>query len=316
MNVLILNAVHDAHEYKRYVMPDFPEIRFESATEESEVGQFIESTDVLVTLRISDELLAQAKNLKWIHSTVTGTDSIESLPSFIARKEIILTSSRGIHGPQMSEFAIMLMIALNRQFPKIIRNQDRHIWKVWSSPILYGKTVGILGVGAIGRAIAEKCKAFEMTVLGVDLYPTVTVAVDEFYTPEQLPLVIPRVDYLISVLPLNTSTRNMLDAQAFSKMKKNAFFINLGRGGVVDEEALIQALNNRWIAGAALDTFSREPLAAEHPFWEMDNVIVTPHIGGQSDIYIQQAVKIFKKNLRRFLEGERENLINQIPRRV
>jgi len=315
LNVLILSSVFDPQEFKDCLIPDFPEATFRAVREENEVDEFIEGTEVLVAHRFSDFLLRRARELKWIHCTITGTDSIEGLPSFQARKHIILTSSRGIHGPQMSEFAILLMISMNRRFPRFVGNQNRRVWESWASPVLCGKKVGILGVGAIGQSIAEKCKAFQMTVLGVDPYPRVTDAVDEFFGPDSLHLVMSVVDYLICVLPSTPVTRNMLDAEAFSKMKRTAFFINLGRGDVVDEDALVQILKDRKIAGAALDAFRQEPLPQEHPFWGMDNVIITPHVGGKSDIYVRQAVEIFQKNLRRFLGGERKDLINLVPRR-
>ncbi|MDB9822578.1 D-2-hydroxyacid dehydrogenase [Deltaproteobacteria bacterium] len=315
MYVLILNAEHDAHEFKSHVASDFPDINFLAAREEDEVGDFIEKAEILVTLRISDSLLSRAKNVKWIQSTITGTDYIEGLPSFRRRKDIILTSSRGIHGPQMSEMAIMFMIAMNRQFPRSIRNQDRRIWERWPTAMLFRKKVGILGVGAIGRSIAKKCKAFEMNVLGIGPHPKEIDEVDEFYTLDELHHVMAEVDYFICVAPSKPENRKMLNAEAFSKMKPAAFFINIGRGEVVDEDALVQALKERKIAGAALDTFCQEPLPGDHPFWGMDNVIITPHVGGMSDIYVQQAANVFIENLKLFMKGEKENLINLVPRR-
>jgi len=315
MNVLIFSREQNAQEFKSYLTADFPDVTFLAAKEEDEVGDFIEKADVLVTLRISDSLLSRAKNLKWIQCMITGADYIENLPSFQARKDIILTSSRGIHGPQMSELAIMFMIAMNRQFPRFVRNQDQRVWERWPTTLLYRKKVGILGVGAIGEAIAQKCKAFEMTVLGIDPFPRKVDAVDAFYGLEELHNVIEEVDYFISVAPSTPDNQKMLNAECFSKMKPTAFFINIGRGEIVDDDALIQVLEDRKIAGAALDTFWQEPLPPEHPFWGMDNVIITPHVGGMCDIYIQQAVKIFYGNLKRYLDGERKDLINFIARK-
>lgn len=314
MNVLILSSAHDPQEFKRCLASDFHDLTFLAVTDEAEVGDFIEKADILVALRISDTLLRRAVNLKWIQSTITGTDNIENLPSFKARKDVILTSSRGIHGPQMSEMAIMLMIAMNRQFSRFVRNQDLRVWEPWPTSTLSGKTAGILGVGAIGEAVAKKCKAFEMTVLGVDPFPRKIDAVDKFYTLDELRDVMSKVDYFISVAPSKPDNQNIFDAQAFSRMKPTAFFINMGRGELVDEGALLQALKERKIAGAALDTFRQEPLPPEHPFWGLDNIIITPHVGGRSDIYVQQAVKIISENLRHFLKGEKEKMINIVPR--
>lgn len=314
MKILILGPEPDAGEMKKILKPDFPDVSFLAAKSEDEAGRFIEEAEILLALRISDGLLSRAGKLKWIHSPITGTDFIENLPSFKARKELILSSSRGIHGPQMSEMAVMLMIAMNRQFPRVLRNQDRRLWERWPTRILYQKKVGILGVGAIGEAIAEKCKAFGMTVLGIDPFPRDIRAVDTFYHPDDLLSVMSEVDYFISVVPSTPDTRGILNGEVFSRLKPTAFFINMGRGDVVDEEALIRILRDRKIAGAALDTFLREPLPPESPLWELDNVIITPHVGGASDIYAQQAASLFRENLRRFLKGEQEDMINLIPR--
>lgn len=313
MNILILGPEPDAEEMKRLLTPDFPNVSFLAANREEKAGSFIEEADIIVALRISDDLLGRAAKCQWIHCTITGTDFIENLPSFKAREDMLLSSSRGIHGPQMSELAVMLMIALNRQFPRFVRNQDRRIWERWPTKILYHKKAGVLGVGAIGGAVAEKCKAFDMTVLGIDPFPRDTRAVDAFYHPDDLLVAISEVDYFISVVPSTPDTRGMLNGEAFSRMKPTAFFINMGRGDVVDEGALIRVLKERKIAGAALDTFNREPLPPENPLWEMDNVIITPHVGGSSDVYAQQAAPVFRENLRAFLKGKREDMINLVP---
>ena len=245
MNVLILGKEQDAHKYKSYLTADFPEVNFFSAREESEVGDFIEKADVLVCLRISDELLSRAKNLKWIQCIISGTNYIEELPSFQARKEIILTSSRGIHGPQLSELCIMFMIAMNRKFPQFVRNQDRRLWDRWPTSLLLNKKVGILGVGVIGEAIARKCKAFEMTVLGIDVIQRKVDAVDVFYGLDGLSKVASEADYFVSVVPATPENEKMLNAGFFSRMKPTAFFISLGRGEVVDEDALMDALREQ-----------------------------------------------------------------------
>jgi D-2-hydroxyacid dehydrogenase (NADP+) len=314
MNVLILGKEQDAHEYKSYLTADFPEVNFFSAREESEVGDFIEKADILVCLRISDALLSRAGNLKWIQSMLAGTNYIEKQPTFQARKEILLTSSSGIHGPQLSELCIMFMIAMNRNFPQFVKNQEQRVWNRWKTTLLLDKKVGILGVGVIGQAIAQKCKAFGMTVLGVDVIQRKLDTVDEFYGLDALHKVAAAADYFVSVVPSTPENENMLNAAFFAQMKPTAFFISMGRGEVVDEAALVRTLRDKKIAGAALDVFWQEPLPADSPFWELDNVIITPHVAGMSDIYIQQAVKIFQENLRRYLQGERRNLLNWIPR--
>jgi phosphoglycerate dehydrogenase-like enzyme len=214
----------------------------------------------------------------------------------------------------MSELAIMLMIALNRKFPQFVRNQDRRAWEPWPSTLLFQKKIAILGVGVIGEAIARRCKAFEMTVIGLDPVQRKIDAVDHFHGMDHLHEVMAEADYVVSVAPSTPDNQKMLNAAAFARMKPTAFFLNLGRGETVDEEALFQTLKERKIAGAALDVFRQEPLPPDHPFWQLDNLIITPHVGGRSDIYVKQAVKVFQVNLRRFLQGERRDLINFIER--
>jgi phosphoglycerate dehydrogenase-like enzyme len=310
MHLLILDP--SARDYEKALAFKFPQLSILAVIREEEIGDSIEETDILFTFRISDGLIKRASRLKWIHAKTAGVDSLITLPSL--KKEILLTSTRGIHGPQMSEMAMLLMLALNRSFPQIVRNQDRKVWDRWPARLLYRKTVGILGMGTIGEEIARKCKIFGMTVIGIDIVRRKIDTVDIFYGPEELLRVIPEADYFIIAAPLTPQTKGLIGAEAISSMKPTAFLINIGRGEIVDEDALVDALKTGKIAGAALDVFRTEPLPKDHPFWEMKNVIVTPHVGGISDIYLEQALPIFEENLRRFLQGERQNLINLVER--
>jgi phosphoglycerate dehydrogenase-like enzyme len=154
-----------------------------------------------------------------------------------------------------------------------------------------------------------------MTVIGVDPVQRKIDAVDRFCGLDQLHVVLAEADYVVDIAPSFPENRKMMNAAAFARMKPTAFFLNIGRGETVDEEALLHALKERKIAGAALDVFWNEPLPSNHPFWTLDNLIITPHVGGMADIYTKQAVGVFRENLRRYLRGERRNLINFIERR-
>jgi phosphoglycerate dehydrogenase-like enzyme len=309
----ILIATPDAGDYKKDLEARFPEIPMYAVISEEDIRHHVEKMDILVTIfRVSDELLKQAVNLKWVQALTTGVNYIINRPSL--RKEVIVTSCRGIHGPQMSEMAFLLMLALNRNFPQVVRNQDQRIWERWPGKLLYQKKIGILGVGVIGEEIARKCKAFGMTVFGMDIVRREIDSVDFFYGPEDLPQVAKEVDYLILVAPSTPETLKIVGTKVLSSMKPTAFLINIARGELVDEEALIQALETGEIAGAALDALSMEPLPKDHPLWRTRNVIITPHVGGMSDIYREQVMPIIEENLRRFLRGERRNLINYIER--
>jgi len=308
MNLLIIEQ--RAEEYKRVLQPKFPEVSIHAAKEEDEIGDFIEKMDILLTFRISNELIQRASKLQWIQSLATGVDYIMNLPSL--RKQVVVTSTRGIHGPQMSEMAFLLMLSLSRNFPQMVRNQDQGVWERWPAKLLYQKKVGILGMGIIGEEIAKKAKVFGMSVYGIDIIRRKIEALDYFYGPEDILKVAAVVDYFIIVAPYTDQTYQIVNERVFLAMKPTAFLINIGRGELIDEEALIKALRSKKIAGAASDVFCQEPLPSDHPFWKMKNVIITPHVGGMSDIYIEQSLTIFEENLRRYLRGERENLINLV----
>ena len=308
MNLLILDS--QAEEYRRALEPEFPELVIRACKTENEVGAFIEKAKFLLTFNISDPLIRKAVNLEWIQALGTGVDAILGLPSL--PKGVLVTSTRGIHGPQMSELAVLLMLALTRRFPDTVRNQDKSVWDRWPAELLWKKKVGIFGLGAVGEEIALRCKAFGMTVYGINRSGKGAGAVDRMFGLDGLLTVAREVDYFIVAVPLTPETRGMVGADVVSAMKPTAFLLNLARGPVVDEKALIRALESRTIAGAGLDVFDEEPLPQSHPFWKMTNVIVTPHVGGTSTFYVSQVLPIFRENLRRYLKGERHTLINVV----
>ncbi len=309
----ILIACADALDYKRDLEAKFPDVPMHAVTTEAAIREHAEKMEVLITIyRVADELLKPAVNLKWIQVITSGVNYLLSRPSL--RKDIIVTSGRGIHGPQVSEMAFLLMLALNRNFPEHVRNQGRRIWARWKPNLLYQKKVGILGMGVIGEEIALKCKAFGMTVYGIDIVKKELASVDFFHGPEDLLHVAGEVDYLILVAPSTPQTHKIVGVQVLARMKPTAFLINVARGELVDEQALIEALETEKIAGAALDALPVEPLPKDHPLWGAKNLIITPHVAGEADIYRQQIIPIIEENLRRFLQGERRNLINYVER--
>ncbi len=305
----ILLAMADAEEFKKDLHEKFPGIPIHAVTSEDGIRQHADKVEILITIyRVADDILKQAVNLKWIQVITSGVNYLLSRPSL--GKDIIITTGRGIHGPQVSEMALLLMLALNRNFPENVRNQDRKLWVKWKSKLLYQKKVAILGVGVIGEELARKCKAFSMTVYGIDIVKRDLDCVDFWYGPGDLSRIVGEVDYLILVAPSTPETEKIVGKELLSRMKPEAFLLNLARGELVDDAALLEALESGRIAGAALDALSVEPLPPEHPFWSMKNVIITPHVAGESDIYRQQVLPIIEENLRRFLNGERRNLIN------
>jgi len=309
----VLCAMPEGPEYKKYLEARFPELTFHAVTTEAEIRAHADKMEILITLyRVADDLLKPAVNLKWIQVITSGVNYLLSRPSL--RKDIIVTTARGIHGPAVSEMAILLMLALNRNFLENIKNQERKVWKRWPGRLLWQKKVGILGVGVIGEELARKCKAFGMIVHGIDVVQRELDSVDIFHTPDELLQVASEVDYLVLVAPSTPETHKIVGAEVLRHMKPTAFLINLARGELVDEHALIEALEKGQIAGAALDALPIEPLPVEHSLWTEKNLIITPHIAGESDTYRQQVMPIIEENLRRFLRGERRDLINYVER--
>ena len=310
MELLIFNDFADYLKSK--LEPRFPEITIRAATREEKIKDLIEKINILITFHVSDEMIKKAPRLQWIQAMTTGVDFITKMPSL--KSDVLITSARGIHGPQMSEMAILLMLSLSRNFPEFVRNQDQQVWERWPAKLLYQKKVGILGLGVCGTEIARKCKAFGMTVYGINRTKREIDSVDHFFDPNGLLQVIGEVDYFVIVVPSTPETRNMVNAEAIAAMKPSAFLINLGRGAVVDEAALTKALQTEKIAGAALDVFSvdPDPLPKANPLWGMKNVIITPRVGGATDIYPDQVLPVIEENLQRFLRGERRDLINVV----
>lgn len=309
----VLIADSEAEDYVRELAPRFPGAEFHAVTSEEGIGPHAARMEVLITLwRIADDLLAQAMNLRWVQVMGTGVNYLLDRPSL--GREVIVTSCRGIHGPQMAEMAFLMMLAFNRRFPEVVRNQDRERWERWPGELLWEKTVGILGMGVIGEAVADRCRAFGMTVWGIDIFPRPIASVAAFHRPEALAEIAGSLDYLILTAPATPATHHIVGAKLLARMKPTAYLINIARGELVDEAALRAALEAGMIAGAGLDALPVEPLPAGHPLWKTKNVIITPHVGGMSDIYRQQIMPILSENLRRFLRGERRDLLNYIER--
>lgn len=318
-NVLILLAMPEKvrMQYFNGIREKFPELNVNVVEHVSKVDPYIETADVLITFgphlaERADQVFAKARNLKWVQALGTGVDNIADRPEL--GPEVLVTNIHGIHGAPMSEAAFMAMLALARDFPRVVRNQDKHAWDRWPAKLLSGKTVGIFGVGAIAEALAPRCKAFGMKVVGISSSKREVAGFDQMRGREELKEVVAELDYLVLLTPYTAQTHNIIDAEILSLMKPTSFVLNLARGGVVDEEALAQALTQGTIAGAALDVFNQEPLPADNPLWSLKNVIITPHLGGLHDRYVDDALPVIEKNLRCFLAGDTGSMINLVAR--
>lgn len=311
-NLLILTEVQEAMRarYKAMLLERFPQLTIHVVGHHNDVGPYIAETDVLLCFSppMADHVVRDSPRLKWIQALGTGVDNIVDLPSL--GKDVVVTNVRGIHGAPVSEATIAYMLSLARDMPNSTRAQDKSTWQRWPAKLLAGKTVGILGVGLIAEYLAPICKSFGMTVVGISGSPRGAPGFDRMAPREELLKVVPEFDFLVALAPLTPQTRGIVGAELLAAMKPSAYLVNVARGGVVDEPALMAALESGQIAGAALDVFSQEPLPADNPLWRAKNVTLFPHLGGYSEGYEDRAMPTIAGNMAKFLAGDLKNMIN------
>ncbi len=251
------------------------------------------------------DFCVNAKNLRWIHSFTSGVELI--MTPDILKSDIVVTCTKGVHGYPLADHVLAYIFAFLRSFPMLFRSQQKHEFNSAAGDFCdetYGKTVGIVGLGMIGMYVAQKCKQLGMHVVGFDLIPVENEWVDRCYTGDGLHKLLEESDFVVLNVALTRETRNMIGEKELNSMKKSAYLINVARGGIVDEEAMIKALENKTIAGAGLDVFMEEPLKKESPLWDMENVIITPHIAARSPYYMDRTTKVITDNISRYLNGE------------
>jgi len=309
----ILIAHHDCSKYAETLAPELDGFEVLLADSLKSAGEnLLGKAQIIMALgpSFNEDVIGAAKNVEWIQALTTGTDGITECRNLSG--EVLITSTRGIHGPQMSELTLLLMLALTRRLPRVLANQAAHKWERWPQSILDGKTVAVLGIGAIAEHLAPICKGFGLTVLGVTQSPRQVAGFDRIYRRDELKDAVAQADYFVVIVPHSPETDKIVDRAVLDAMKPSAFFINVARGGVVDEEALIEVLREGRIAGAGLDVFETEPLPEDSPLWALDNVIITPKVGGMTDVYVEQTTPIVRHNLRAYREGRLSDLINVV----
>jgi phosphoglycerate dehydrogenase-like enzyme len=316
MRLLILLTLPEKIRMQYYngLRGAFPELAIDLVDHHSKVDPYIGSADILLTFgaHMADHVLEKGSKLRWIQALGTGVDGIVDRPPF--REGVLVTNMHGLHGDSVPEAAVLLMLALARDLPRAMRNRNTRKWERYPSQLLKGKTVGIFGVGAIARSLAPKCKSFGMRVVGITSAVRRMEGFDRMVHRDELEAAVRELDFLVLLTPYTPETQGIVGARVLGAMKPSAFLVNLARGGIVDEEALIRALRERRLAGAALDVFATEPLPEDHPLWGMDNVIVTPHLGGFHDQYAEQALPTVVENFRKFLSGDTAHMLNVVKR--
>ena len=251
-------------------------------------------------------LLPGARNLRWMQQWGAGADWLLRVPEAV-ELDFVLTSASGVHAIPISEQILAYLFAFSRGLHRAICAQVRHEWHKETKETLFelaGRTMLLIGVGAIGGRTAEVAAALGMRVWGVRRDPSIGApGVQAMYAPEQLLDVLPKADFVVITAPLTAETRAMIGEPELRAMKSTVYIINIGRGGTIQEDVLVRALREGWIAGAGLDVFATEPLPADSPLWEMENVIITGHYAGMTPCYDERALAIFLENLHRYRAG-------------
>ena len=270
------------------------------------------SADAALVWPTMGPLLAPAlrpgSRLRWVHSLPAGVEGLLT-PDLLAAGHVQFTSSKGPLGPMMAEHALLLMLALARDLPGFLRDQVERRWRFLaeerSMVDVFGKTVLILGIGQVGGHLARMCKlGFQMRVLGMARTRFDDPHVDRYVARSDLHAALGEADFVAVCLALTPETERIIDAAALAAMRPGAYLVNVTRGGLVDEAALIAALREGRLAGAGLDATAVEPLPAESPLWAMPNIIITPHISPGRDRFGGEIVAFWCENIRRFAEGE------------
>ena len=281
--------------------------------------ELIPEADILVCFSISPENFQRAKNLKWIHLAVAGVD--KSVFPELLKSKVIISASKGIHSHTIAEHIMGMILCFATG---IHLSTLRQIQKIWTSDEvmnkrfeLRGKTLGIVGLGSIGKELAKRGKCFGMVIIGMknrSKRGEKIGYVDKIFPKEKLPEILKLSDFLALTLPLTEETFHLIGEKELAQMKSSAYLINTSRGKIVEEKALIKTLENKKIAGAGLDVFEEEPLSPNSKLYDFENVIITPHIAGSMEDYFQKVAQIFEENLKRYLGGKK--MVNLVDKRL
>ena len=290
---------------------EFPQIEIVHQSNYEGVEQHLRDAEILFAFSLRAEQFNFAQKLRWIHAPTAAVHQL--LFPELVKSDVLLTNAREVHGPVVAEHVIALIFALAKKIPQAARLQQRRTWgqdAIWNDGPrpreVEGATVGLIGLGSIGRTVARMAAALGMRVFAVREHPEKArpEGVAAVYAPPQLNDLLSQSDYVVVAAPLTDATRGLINAERLAAMRPDAYLINVGRGPQVDEAALADALRSRRIAGAALDVFEQEPLPPESPLWELENLLITPHTAGLTEKLWQRHYALFSENLRRYLASE------------
>lgn len=287
---------------------DFPEFQITHLDNYERIEQEIPDAEIVVAWSLRPEQFEAAQKLRWIHSPAAAVHQL-MFPELIA-SDVLLTNAREVHGPVVAEHVIALVFALAKKIPEAVRLQQKHIWGqeiMWRERPrpreVSGATLGLIGLGSIGREVARLAAGLGMRVIAVreNLQKEKPAAVQAVHAFADIDSLLQQSDYVVLAVPVTPATRGLMNAARLAKLKPDACLINVGRGPLVDESALIDALRNHRIGGAALDVFEQEPLPADSPLWNLDHLLITPHTAGLTDKLWERHYALLTENLRRYL---------------
>lgn len=292
--------------FVQHLRTRFPDLAIHVVDDEDAFRAHLPHADAVVGWGVNPEELTLASRLRWIQTVGAGVDGVIT-PELIA-SGILLTNNSGVHAPNIAEHLMSLMLAFARQLPQHIRAQDTHTWRheTWRSGIfeLNGQMLLIVGLGDIGQALAKRAAPFGMNVIGVRRREGPTPeGVSNVVNIDDLPGVLADADHVAICLPLTTQTRGLFDRKTLYGMKQGSFLYNIGRGSIVDQSALIDALSDGHLGGAGLDVTEPEPLPPDSPLWDLPNAIITSHTSGVTPNYWDRAIVILESNIERYRSG-------------
>ena len=307
---LTICFAHVAYQMQERFEARKPAVRSFQVRSSDELDARIGEADVLVVSGLwRNELIERGRQLRFIQSIGAGVDQFPK--ELLAERGIRLASARGVNLNAVSDHAMALILALSRRLPEARDNQAKHVWRGMIAERsqredeLGGKTLLIIGLGGIGGRLARLAKAFDLNVIGFRRNPAAgRGAADSVHDLSALRSFLPQADFVALTCPLTRETENLIDAEALGLMQRSAFLVNVARGRCVDEEALAAALREGHIAGAAIDVTTEEPLVASSPLWDLPNVLVTPHTGGETRHYEDNVLDILEDNLDRMWRGD------------
>lgn len=308
----VVTSAKIRRDLRNDLVNDFPNVVFSFHSNIKEALSELKQADILITYGedLTNETIEWAENLKWIMVISAGLDKMPF--DAIKQRDIMVTNARGIHKIPMAEYTLGTMLQTAKQLQQLSIKQKGHQWdRAIQTQELAGKTITIIGPGAIGGEVARLAKAFRMKTVGVNRSGQATEYIDDIFMIDDILNALPSADFVVSVLPSTSATYHLINKNHFQAMKADSVFINIGRGTTVNQNDLVDALKSGVIAHAVLDVFEEEPLDKAHPFWDMKQVTLTPHVSSITTEYQPRSLQIFRDNLSRYLRNE-THFINAI----